>query len=104
MLKSFACAALLFVAALPAAAQTAPRPPQQCFSTRDIRNVAAVDDFTVNLRDDGGDHYAQIGVTLELEDATIENDLKTRLPALRNNILLLIASRTSPSIFVVQPA
>ena len=50
MLKSFACAALLIVAALPAAAQTAPRPPQQCFSTRDIRNVAAVDDFTVNLR------------------------------------------------------
>lgn len=51
MLKRLALAALLTgaVAAPPALAQ-APKPPQQCFSTRDIRNVAAVDDFTVNLR------------------------------------------------------
>ena len=52
MLKSLAFAALMTgaLAALPAAAQPRPKAPQQCFSTRDIRNVAAVDDFTVNLR------------------------------------------------------
>ena len=52
MLKTFAYAVLLAgaVGVLPAAAQAPVKPPQQCFSTRDIRNVAAVDDFTVNLR------------------------------------------------------
>lgn len=52
-----------------------------------------LDNFTVNLQDEGGDHYAQIGVTLEVEDAGIETDLKARLPTLRNNILLLIAAK-----------
>lgn len=52
-----------------------------------------LDNFTVNLQDEGGDHYAQIGVTLEVEDASVETDLKARLPALRNNILLLIAAK-----------
>ncbi len=61
-----------------------------------------LENFTVNLRDDGGDHYAQIGVTLELEDATIENDLKTRLPALRNNILLLIASKRTEDLLTLE--
>lgn len=52
MLKALALTAVLTsaLAALPAVAQTSPKPPQQCFSTRDIRNVAAADDFTVNLR------------------------------------------------------
>lgn len=52
MLRTLALAALLIsaVGAMPAAAQPAPKAPQQCFSTRDIRNVASVDDFTVNLR------------------------------------------------------
>lgn len=49
-MKTLAFAALLTVTAMPAAAQRLPSPPQQCFSTRDIRNVAAEDDFTVNLR------------------------------------------------------
>ena len=50
MIKTLVLAALLTVPAAPAVAQPTPRPPQQCFSTRDIRNVASEDDFTVNLR------------------------------------------------------
>jgi hypothetical protein len=46
MIKSLAIGAALL--ALPAAAQ--PAPPRQCFSVRDIQNVAAQDAFTVNLR------------------------------------------------------
>lgn len=61
-----------------------------------------LENFTVNLRDEGGDHYAQIGVTLELEDAAVENDLKTRLPALRNNILLLIASKRTEDLLTLE--
>ena len=61
-----------------------------------------LDSFTVNLQDAGGDHYAQIGVTLELEDAAIESDLKARLPALRNNILLLIASKQTEDLLSLE--
>lgn len=61
-----------------------------------------LENFTVNLRDEGGDHYAQIGVTLEVEDAAIETDLKARLPALRNNILLLIASKRAEELLTLE--
>lgn len=61
-----------------------------------------LENFTVNLRDEGGDHYAQIGVTLEVEDTAVETDLKARLPALRNNILLLIASKSTEDLLTLE--
>ena len=51
--------------------------------------------FTVNLADRNADRYAQLAVTLELEDATLEPQLKVFMPAIRNNILLAIADRTA---------
>ncbi len=61
-----------------------------------------LENFTVNLRDEGGDRYAQIGITLEVEDAAIENDIKARLPALRNNILLLIGSKKAEDLLTME--
>lgn len=54
-----------------------------------------LDPFTVNLADRNADRYAQIAVTLEIEDPTLEPQLKTYMPAIRNNILLAIADRTA---------
>jgi flagellar FliL protein len=49
--------------------------------------------FTVNLQDPRGERFAQIGVTLQFEDPKLEMELKDRLPAVRNEILLLISSK-----------
>lgn len=49
--------------------------------------------FTVNLKDERGERFAQVGVTLELKDAAAENELKERLPSVRNEILLLLSSK-----------
>lgn len=49
--------------------------------------------FTVNLQDPRGERFAQIGVTLQFEDPKVEIELKDRLPAVRNEILLLISSK-----------
>lgn len=49
--------------------------------------------FTVNLQDPRGERFAQIGVTLQFEDPAIEKQIKDRLPAVRNEILLLISSK-----------
>ncbi len=54
---------------------------------------APLDVFTVNLKDERGERFAQVGVTLELKDAEAENELKERLPAVRNEILLLLSSK-----------
>ena len=51
--------------------------------------------FTVNLADRGGERYAQIGVTLELDDAKTTERIKAFMPAIRNNILMVLAHKTS---------
>ncbi len=54
-----------------------------------------LDPFTVNLADREADRYAQIGVTLELDDAKSTEELKAYMPAIRNNILMVLAHKTS---------
>jgi len=54
-----------------------------------------LDSFTVNLADREAERYAQLAVTLEIEDAKIGDQIKSHMPAIRNNILLAIADRTA---------
>ena len=54
-----------------------------------------LDPFTVNLADRDAERYAQIGLTLEIEDAKVGDQIKLYLPAIRNNILMLLAHKTA---------
>jgi flagellar FliL protein len=65
---------------------------------RDLKNppaFVALDMFTVNLADAEAERYAQIGVTLELEDAHEVEVIKAFMPAIRSNILMVLARKTS---------
>ena len=54
-----------------------------------------LDPFTVNLADREAERFAQVGVTLELTDAKAGDLLKAYMPAIRNNILLALGSKTA---------
>ena len=49
--------------------------------------------FTVNLIPETGDQYLQVVLALELEDATVDAALKSQMPKVRNNIMLLLSSK-----------
>ncbi len=49
--------------------------------------------FTVNLADREAERYAQVGITLELADAKVGDQLKAYMPAVRNDILMLLAHK-----------
>ncbi len=51
--------------------------------------------FVVNLADKEADRFAQIGVTLEVEDAKFAEEMKAYMPAIRNGILMVLAHKTS---------
>ena len=51
--------------------------------------------FTVNLADREVERYAQIGITLEMLDAKDAEQTKVFMPAIRNNILMVLAHKTS---------
>ncbi|HEY6353494.1 MAG TPA: flagellar basal body-associated FliL family protein [Burkholderiaceae bacterium] len=52
-----------------------------------------LDMFTVNLADREAERYAQVGVTLELSDIKTSDLLKAYMPAVRNDVLMLIAHK-----------
>jgi flagellar FliL protein len=54
-----------------------------------------LDPFVVNLADRETDRFAQIGLTLEVEDAHVADEIKAYLPAIRNNVLLLLGHKTA---------
>lgn len=51
--------------------------------------------FVVNLADKEADRFAQVGVTLEVDDAKFAEELKAYMPAIRNGILMVLAHKTS---------
>jgi flagellar FliL protein len=54
-----------------------------------------MDPFVVNLADHEADRYAQIGITLQVPDEHVGEEIKNYMPAIRNNILLLLAHKSS---------
>ncbi len=54
-----------------------------------------LDPFTVNLADKNAERYAQIGVTLQVDTAEMAEKLKAYMPAIRNNVLMVLAHKTS---------
>lgn len=49
----------------------------------------------VNLADQGATRYAQVGITLQVEDAKVAEEVKKFMPAIRNGVLMQISRRTA---------
>ena len=54
-----------------------------------------LDPFVVNLADHDGERYAQVGLTLEVDDPKFGDEMKNYMPAVRNAILMILAHKTS---------
>ena len=54
-----------------------------------------IDTLVVNLADNGGERFAQIGITLELADTKTADQIKQYMPSIRSSIIMLASQRTS---------
>ncbi|KQW51859.1 MULTISPECIES: flagellar basal body-associated FliL family protein [unclassified Roseateles] len=54
-----------------------------------------LDSFTVNLADKDVDRFAQIGVTLQVDDPKVADQIKAYMPAIRSNVLMVLAHKTA---------
>jgi flagellar protein FliL len=61
-----------------------------------------LDSMVVNLADPGGNRFAQLGITLQLADPKIAEDLKTYMPSIRNGILILVSQRTAAELLRIE--
>ena len=82
-----------------ALAEDGEAPIEQAERRREVRTTPPtflpLDPFIVNLADRDVDRFAQIGITLELEDPKAGDRLKAYMPAIRNGILMVLAHKTS---------
>jgi flagellar FliL protein len=60
-----------------------------------VPTFVPLDMFTVNLADREAERYAQIGITLEVTDSKVADQIKSYMPAIRNNVLMVLAHKTS---------
>lgn len=82
----------------PARAGADAQAPAKAATRRDPKALPVfvpLDPFTVNLADRDAERYAQVGITLEIDDAKTGDLIKTYMPAIRNNILMSISERTA---------
>ena len=57
-----------------------------------------LDMFTANLKDDDGDRFIQVKLVAEVRDAPSGEMLKTMMPAVRNEVLLLLGSKEAKDV------
>jgi len=59
-----------------------------------VPTFVPLEPFTVNLADRDHERYAQIGITLEVDDPKFAEQMKGFMPAIRSAILLVLAHKT----------
>jgi flagellar FliL protein len=62
---------------------------------RSAPTFVPLEPFVVNLADKETDRFAQVGVTLEVDDAKFAEEMKAYMPAIRSGILMVLAHKTS---------
>lgn len=67
--------------------------PEEATAVEVAPTYLALENFTVNLQPEGGDQYLQVALNLKIADPTAVESLKTRMPEVRNRILLLLSSK-----------
>ena len=54
-----------------------------------------LENLVVNLADPGGDRFIQLGITLELRDEKVADQVKQYMPSIRDGILRLVSQHTA---------
>lgn len=61
-----------------------------------------LENLVVNLADPGGNRFAQVGITLQLQDQATGDAIKAFMPSIRNAVLLILSQRTTDELLQVQ--
>lgn len=78
----------------------APAPPKR--DPKVPPTFLPLDSMVVNLADPGGNRFAQLAITLQLDDPKVAEDMKVYMPAIRNAILMLLSQRTAEQMLAVE--
>ena len=61
-----------------------------------------LDPFIVNLADHEGERFAQVGISLQVDDPHVAEDVKAYMPAIRNAVLLILSHKSSADLLTAK--
>lgn len=61
-----------------------------------------LDPFIVNLADKDAERYAQVGVSLQVDDPKVAEEMKAYMPAIRNAVLLILSHKSSTQLLTAE--
>ena len=77
------------------AAKPAPAPVHKAPDPKSPPTYLPMDNMVVNLADPGGSRFAQVGISLKLDDTKTADTVKLYMPSIRSAVLLQISQRTA---------
>ena len=69
------------------------------FASRSPPTFLPLEAMVVNLADPGGNRFAQLGITLQVQDDKTAESMTDHMPTIRDAILMLISQRTTENMF-----
>ncbi|MDE1998314.1 MAG: flagellar basal body-associated FliL family protein [Burkholderiales bacterium] len=61
-----------------------------------------LDPFVVNLSDKDTERYAQVGISLQVEDPKMSEEMKAYMPAIKDSIILILSHKTSDELLTLE--
>ena len=81
-----------------------PAPPDGAAKAADTKAPVFLnlEPFTVNLQEENGEHYLQVGIVYQVASDKVVESAKVYLPVLRNRILLLLSGKRPSDLATVE--
>ena len=67
---------------------------QTAFKIQDIGQIFSLESFVVNLSDPGGKRYLKTKIELEYTNESLREQLKARMPQIKDSIILILSSKS----------
>ena len=67
---------------------------EEVINAQSIGPIFSLGTFIVNLSDNGGSRYLRVSIDIELSKEELKEDIEKRLSQIRDNILMIIPSKT----------
>ena len=61
-----------------------------------------LDQFTVNLQPEDGDHYLQVGIDLRVSDEKVIEEINLHMPEVKNSLLFILSSKHGSEISTME--
>lgn len=78
------------------------KPEKPAHDSKHPPTFVPLDPFVVNLADKDTERYAQIGISLQVDEPKMADEMKAYMPAIKDSIILILSHKTSAELLTLE--